>query len=179
MFPLFFLGDSSDRRIPLAFLRTAKQRYSCGFIFGDGFCWESGQDFFLAEETHAKSVNCRGGLCVLKDSFAMEASGFCCDCICVVNSQNSKAMEFAATAGLRTITCGSSPYDTLTFSSLTREKATVSLQRQVLLPGSGKAVEPAEYTFPLTGERDIYTILAVAAGFILSGHGEELSQLEL
>lgn len=181
LIPLFFLGEANDKRIPKAFRRAAAEHLECGFIFHDNVFWKESASIVCVECDDAQKI-AGGGVVILKDNFNLDSDNFSSECICIVNSQNVKAVEFAAKANLKSISCGSSAYDTLTFSSLTPEKAVISLQRQIILPNETNpaeqiCVEPADYILNLKTNPELYTILAVAAGFIFSGYGEVLSDV--
>lgn len=178
MFPIFFIGDRRDHRIPQAFAAAAEPHFLCGLINQELARWNPAADFLAVELESTKKIQ-GGGAVIFKDRLELPQKHFSCENVCVINSQDGKAAEFAARHGLMTVACGPSPYDTLTFSSLTAEKAVVSLQRQLLLPGEGGYIEPAEYTITLKSKPELYTILAVASVFLLSGHGDSLSDITI
>ena len=76
----------------------------------------------------------------------------------------------------KVITCGLGMRDTLTFSSLTREGAVVSLGRS-LRDFSGAWIEPEEFPLALGGPREPFFLLAAVAILLVSGQKGLISRL--
>ena len=87
---------------------------------------------------------------------------------CVFCSHHKEAAAFSRERGLRAVTCGFSPYDTVTLSSSTGEQSVVTLQREIHTV-EGNLLEPADYPVLLTEPRSGEDVLISAAVLLLLG----------
>ncbi len=94
--------------------------------------------------------------------------------VAVVDSTSKSLMKYVSQTKLPAITCGLSNKDTITLSSIDMDSAVITLQRAVTCFDATVA-EPQEIPVRLSGEMDSFTLMAVAAVFIISGHIEKLS----
>lgn len=88
--------------------------------------------------------------------------------VAVVEPHNTAAVEMLKAQNIRTVTCGMSQKDTVTFSSLTEGSAVVSLQREIE-SRAGEAILPREIPVTFTQPKGEYPLLAAAAVLLLSG----------
>lgn len=89
---------------------------------------------------------------------------------------DAEARLSPALRGMLTLTCGSSPKDTFTFSGRGEEEAAVALMRSVPLPGG--AAEPMEVPIFFPSGTEPFLLLAATAALVLSDALEGRSQRE-
>ena len=98
------------------------------------------------------------------------------DTTAIINADNATQLKAIQKRGIRAVTCGTSTTATISFSSETEEKLTVSLNRGITAL-SGRTIEPLE--FPL--EKEIYNrypLMSFAAlRIILDDFDSELGKL--
>ena len=94
--------------------------------------------------------------------------------LAVVDSSNEEVLLHVSRTKLPAVTCGLSPRDTLTLSSIGEQSAVVSLQRAIVCL-DGAVCEPQEIPVLLRAPADCFVLMAVAAVFILSGNISRLS----
>ncbi len=105
--------------------------------------------------------------------FSCRRIGLCGRFWCIFDSQDSISARFAKEHGVKTLTCGFSPYDTVTLSSITPEQAVVTLQREIVTI-RGTVAEPADHPVFLRKSYSAQSILRAAAALILMGYAQEL-----
>lgn len=93
------------------------------------------------------------------------------NCYMVADSSNLKQLEWLSQKNLKTISCGLSQKDTLTFSSKKDDRCAVSLQRSLKVCRS--TLEPLELMLSCGDEKETYPILAAAACLLLTGAHEK------
>lgn len=98
--------------------------------------------------------------------------------VALVDSCNEDMLKLASKTGFPAITCGLSPKDTITLSSIDEDSAVVDLQRSVTC-FDGTVVEPQEIPVALYSSIDSFALMCVAAIFILSGNVARLSEIKL
>ena len=91
-------------------------------------------------------------------------SGFCA----VVDPGSEGAIRLLLKNGVETVTCGLSPKDTITFSSIGQEHAVVALQRG-LRTLDGSIAEPAELPIRFEARHTGFGLLASVAVLLLLG----------
>lgn len=85
------------------------------------------------------------GIIVLSDNIQFnEIKDITGELIGITGSDNTSGLEFLGNNSLPTITCGSGSKDTMTYSSLTDDSITVSLQRSITSINK-KIITPSEY----------------------------------
>ncbi len=136
-------------------------------------------DFFLWDSSRPGSISAPGALVVFKEK-ATDFEGmpppFCG--MAVVGSDNPAAIEFLAQARQPAITCGLSPRDTITLTSMTDTGAVVAIQRSILSL-DGRASEPGELPVRLSAPTDSYAIMCAAAVLAYSGRLHDRAELAL
>ncbi|MCL2035204.1 MAG: hypothetical protein FWG94_10820 [Oscillospiraceae bacterium] len=98
--------------------------------------------------------------------------------VAIVDSGNNDAMKLVSSTKMPAVTCGLSPCDTLTLSSLSEDSAVIGLQRCITC-FDGAVIEPQEIPVSLCAQVDSFTLLSAAAIFILTGNIKKLSQAEI
>lgn len=68
--------------------------------------------------------------------------------LAVICSHHRESVELLARHGIQAVTCGLSPRDTVTFSSLEPGRGTVALQRPLRLPAFSLRAEPGNFRRP-------------------------------
>lgn len=180
MIPLVLLGAQNDHKISSAFFSAISGHFSAGMLPENFVGVPSGkEDFLLFDSLPSVPIYCPGGIVILKNQFP-----YCSCChppqasVCIVPSQNPNALSFAANSGIPSIACGASTFDSLTFSSFTPERAVISIQRK-LFTLTGSDIEPAEFPIKLSGNPNLYTVLAVAGIFLISGYSDILQYITI
>lgn len=86
--------------------------------------------------------------------------------VAIVCSHDQKGLQLAAQCGVPAITCGLSPWDTVTLSSITTDSAQICLQRSVTSL-SGQVIDPTEFPVRLSGHLSQEHLLLLCAALIL------------
>lgn len=89
-----------------------------------------------------------------------------CELILVANSANNAQIESLKNCRYFTITCGNDMSDTVSYTSITDESITVSLNRTVKAM-SGREIHPFEFPVENFSNQSIYEVLSVTAMRIL------------
>lgn len=127
-------------------------------------------DFLLLDNCGIQDLQVKSGITV----FRRELSGFTEESIlprnfvAVADPLNEQAVSILKNRDIRTVTCGLSQKDTVTFSSLDADRAVISLQREILSLTGENAV-PREIPVMLTSPQEEYPLLASMAVLLLSG----------
>lgn len=94
----------------------------------------------------------------------------------IISAENENQLSAVKSSGVCAITCGISPTSTISFTSETEEKLTVSLNRSISAL-SGRTVQPLEIPINKSGF-DSYTLMSfVALRLLLDDFDSELGKL--
>ena len=93
--------------------------------------------------------------------------------VAIVNSANPQLLAAVSSTGLPVITCGLSPKDSVTLSSIDNDQIVVSVQRAILCT-NGSIAEPQEIPFTLSAPIDHFAFMALTAILILLGQAHRL-----
>ena len=146
-------------------LYTAKSRLEA---MGDG------TQLLLTDCRTFESIFTDAALLIFKDTGGFSPESIMAkSIIAVVDSGNPEIMAFVSGTKFPAVTCGLSPRDTITLSSINVDSAVVNLQR-TLTCLDGSFVEPQEIPVTLKRPIDSFTLMAAAAVFILSGNTPKL-----
>lgn len=85
---------------------------------------------------------------------------------CIADSMSDIQMDTLLCSDFPVITCGCSAMDTFSYTSVTDDFLTVSLNRH-LVTLSGRVVQPFELPRPFRNEKNIYNVLALTAVSLL------------
>ena len=127
-------------------------------------------DFLLLDNCGVQDLQIQNGVTV----FRPELSGFTeesvipHDFVAVIDPMNEQAVAILKNRDIRTVTCGLSQKDTVTFSSLDPDRAVISLQREIF-SFAGENVLPREIPVALSSPQAEYPLLASMAVLLLSG----------
>lgn len=177
MVTVFFLGNGQRQSIGPR-LAPALGKVIEIACHGRGRYTQQGEEpRLLLEEAPRGHIRCPKGLIVLEgdalDNVVLEG-----EFIGILPYSSRPALKFAQKNNIKAVTCGLSPYDTLTLSSITGERAVVTLQREIRTLG-GVMVEPADFPITLCNPWEAEAILTVAAVLLLGDFGEQLPKLVL
>lgn len=165
---IFLLGDRADDECG----KVLRQCLPQAAFVGEKTQLPDGASGLLIQEGTVQCVKASRGILLLKKTFSQEGIALSGDFWCVFDSAYDGAAEFAKAKGIKTLTCGFSPYDTMTLSSITPERAVVTLQREIHTL-DGQLVEPADYPVILRRALQPHTILLCCAALLLLGLGGE------
>ena len=107
----------------------------------------------------------------IRESYPMPVQGG--NIVAIVDCGNERLVDFVSSTKLPAITCGLSPKDTITLSSIEEDSAVVTLQRAVTC-FDGTVAEPQEIPVRLSGITDNFSLMAASAVFILTGNIDQL-----
>jgi len=125
-------------------------------------------DFLILDNAGIHDIHMMNGIVVFKSELSSYAemdipAGF----IAVTDSENDKAIEILQKYSLRTVTCGLSQRDTITYSSLDSERALISQQREI--KGLyGQRILPHEIPVTMKTPYKQYPLLAAMGVLLLS-----------
>lgn len=89
--------------------------------------------------------------------------------VAVVDSSNAALVRAVSGIRLPAVTCGLSPKDTITLSSIGEDSAVINLQRGITCL-DGSVAEPQEIPVSLCAMPDRFVLMSAAAVFLLSGN---------
>ena len=135
-------------------------------------------ELLVADSCTFESIESDLALLIFKDTeqFSLETVK-AKQIVAVVDSRNAQLVSFVSSTKLPAITCGLSPRDTITLSSIAVDSAVINLQRTVTC-FDGSVVEPQEIPLKIGSEIDNYTLMALASVFIMSGNIQKLLNIQ-
>ncbi|MBQ8791028.1 MAG: hypothetical protein IJZ51_06935 [Ruminiclostridium sp.] len=96
---------------------------------------------------------------------------------CIADSTSDIQMDTLLCSDFPVITCGCSAMDTFSYTSVTDDFLTVSLNRR-LVTLSGRVVQPFELPRPFRSDKKIYNVLALTAvSLLLDDDNQEYSKM--
>lgn len=127
-------------------------------------------DFLLLDNCGIQDLQVKNGVTVFRQELSgfTEESAIPHDFVAVADPLNEQAVSILRNRNIRTVTCGLSQKDTVTFSSLDSDRAVISLQREIFSL-TGENVGPREIPVTLTSPQAEYPLLASMAVLLLSG----------
>ncbi len=132
---------------------------------------------FLTDGKGLEFVSAENTVVIIRDAGCLtcrvEGEG-----VAVVDAGRENAVRLAAKTRLDAITCGLSPRDTITLSSLKEDSAVICLQRGVAC-FDGAVAEPQEIPVSLCPGADSFALMSAAAVYILSGNVNKLYGLKI
>lgn len=85
----------------------------------------------------------------------------------ICESSNQNALNILKLSNILTIVCGTSNTDTITFSSITNNKALISIQRQIKTT-NGKIIEPCEIPITINHKFSNSAVICACSVLILN-----------
>ena len=159
MIPIILYGKENETSVDKALSRVCD---SLRKINKDKeFC------IFQYDECNIEDFKNSKGIFVFKGSLGFKKDvvipkGF----IAVVSANNHSAASILRRINVFAITCGTSPKDTMSISSLDYLSAVVSLQR-IIKNIDGEVIEPQDFIIRLKEETAIYPLLTALTVFVL------------
>ena len=127
-------------------------------------------DFLVIDNFFVPNLLITKGIVVFKQGISVFQKGIDIpqDYIAVVDPENEEAIAMLKKNSMRTVTCGMSAKDTITYSSIDPECAIVSLQRELKTVG-GEDLDPGEFPIKALSCKKDFALLAAVAVLLLSG----------
>lgn len=169
MIPVILVGSAQDCSISEYLRNLLDENGGVLHISGSRVCGSGNGRFLLLEYENLPSISLPGSILILKQKSAgySKYRSLAGDLTGVVDSSHTQALDFLKRSGIPVISCGMSPRDTLTLSSITESSVTVTLTRS-LQTLSGDRAEPQEFPCPADSSGDDYAVMAGAAVLLLS-----------
>ncbi len=137
----------------------------------------AGTQLFLTDGKGLEFVSAENAVVIIRDAGCLtcRTQG---DGVAVVDAGRESAVRLAAETRLDAITCGLSPRDTITLSSIKEDSAVIGLQRGVAC-FDGSVAEPQEIPVAFSHGADSFALMCAAALYILSGNINKLHGLKI
>ena len=172
---VFLAGNPDDLSMSDYFIDRLKNDFSITYL-NNGLVRQTGEgpEILLIEEEKIISESINNSVIVFKkDCIPLISGKFLEENIAIISSHDKSHLKKISGQNIETITCGSSPKDTVTYSSSDDETIVVSLQREITSFGK-KAVLPFE--MPVKRHcNDDYNILSFFALSVKIGFTEKNS----
>lgn len=175
MTDIFVTGNKKDTEMEELIKNRLSKSYTVTYISRSGFS-KSGSGYnLIVLDSDKPAINVDGSILLMKENGTVPEN-LPTDITAIINADNETQLKAVQKKGIRTVTCGTSTTATISFSSETEERLTISLNRGITAL-SGKAIEPLE--FPL--EKEIYNrypLMSFAAlRLLLDDFDSELGKL--
>lgn len=151
MVKVFLCGDNRDESIKNTLARAVNN-------YG-GFSIHEVDNLSMIKENYE--------VLIFKNSFKYQKCSLSKQSLYITDSQNKNAITVLQENHLAAITCGMNFKDTLNISSLSGEKATVSLQRNIVTC-DGNIIEPRDVKITLKKKTSIYPLLTSTIVLLVS-----------
>lgn len=175
MTDIFVTGNKKDKEMESLIKNRLSKSYTITYINRDSFT-KSGSGYnLIVLDSDKPTINVSGSILLMKEN-GIVPEKLPADITAIVNADNKVQLKSALRQGIRTITCGTSATSTISFSSETEEKLTISLNRCITAL-SGKVIEPLE--LPIEKESyERYPLMSLAAlRLLLDDFDSELGKL--
>ncbi|MCL2034166.1 MAG: hypothetical protein FWG94_05480 [Oscillospiraceae bacterium] len=180
MVSVIIAADSQEKKFLTALQNILSRNFKS--IQCVGGCIDArydGAELFITDAQGLDFIYSSAAIFVFKDStkpFAeVETTG---ERLAIVDSCNQDAIKLVSGTKMPAVTCGLSPCDTITLSSLSEDSAVIGLQRCITC-FDGTVLEPQEIPVSLCAQVSSFTLLCAAAIFILTGNIKKLSQVKI
>ena len=175
MTDIFVTGHRTDKEMENLIKNRLSKNYTITYINRESFSKTGNGYNLIVLDSDNPSINVNGGILLMKEN-GIIPENIPQDTTAIINADNATQLKAIQKRGIRAVTCGTSTTATISFSSETEEKLTVSLNRGITAL-SGRTIEPLE--FPL--EKEIYNrypLMSFAAlRIILDDFDSELGKL--
>ena len=160
---VFIIGDINDRSLSDFFIDRLKNNFSVTYINNNLIKKVgNGNEILLFENENLICDNLKDSIIIFKKNCLPEISGsFNKNNTAIIYSPEKEQLKMLCKKNITTITCGGSPKDTITYSSINEDSVVVSLQREVSSI-KGNSILPFEIPIKVS-ECDIYNILSYFA----------------
>lgn len=177
MTTVFICGNPADNTLEELMSRKLSESYRITYI-KKGNIWQKGCGYEITavDFTRYESISVEHPLLVLKKDalcdFSLTESSTIIAC-----ADNSRQINLLKNCDGHILTCGYSPRDTFSYSSLAENTVTVSLNREITAL-SGKKIQPLEIPLEIPAGADIYSLLAFTAlRLLLDDFNSEIGNL--
>ncbi len=140
---------------------------------------ERGKGYMLdiLSASEISQVSCQGGAVILGRGAFLDISAIHGKFTFIVESSQSEQIAALSRCSFPVMTCGAFEKDTVSYTSISDENITVSLNRNITAL-SGRNVQPLELPVSLMHGREIYfTLAATALRILLDDFDSELGKL--
>ena len=168
-------GDKEDKQTELLIKNRLSKSYAVTYVGNDSITRTgSGYDLIVMEAENPE-IDIRNGILLMKE-IGKVPDMLPSDITAIINGDNQTQIKAVQKLGVRTVTCGLCPTSTISFSSETEERLTVSLNRSITAL-SGKVIEPLE--IPMEKENfNSYSLMSFEAlRLLLDDFDSELGKL--
>lgn len=175
MTDIFVTGCQNDKEMENLIRKRLSKNYTITYINHNCFNKNGSGYNLIVMDSDKPVINTSGSVLLMKeDGIVPENLPY--DIMAIINADNETQLREVQKQSIRAITCGWSTTDTISFSSETEDKLTVSLNRGITAL-SGKAIEPLE--IPLEKENfGKYSLMSFAAlRLLLDDFDSELGRL--
>lgn len=147
---IILLGKTDDLTTDHLFINFFAKHYSVTYINKDTFCRKGiGNELLIYSSTNPLITNSSKSILVFKNNYIPTKDKFNTNnCVTVVSSENLTQLDFLLNNDIPALTCGKSPKDTITFSSISDDTIMISLQREIINFNNNK-IFPCEVPFTL------------------------------
>ena len=162
MTTVFICGNSDDNAFEILMRQKLSESYRVTYI-KKGEIWQEGSGY----EITAADFSCCNGISTEQPVIVMKKDTVSDialpeNATVIACAENSSQLSALKNCGGHILTCGYSPRDTFSYSSLAENTVTVSLNREITA-FSGKKIQPLEIPLEIPVGADIYSVLAFTA----------------
>ena len=174
---VFICGSTDDSAFERLMRQKLSESYRVTYI-KKGNAWQKGNGYEItaADFPYYQNISVEQPVLVMKKEavchIALPENATVIAC-----AENSSQLRALKNCGGHILTCGYSPRDTFSYSSLAENTVTVSLNREITA-FSGKKIQPLEIPLEIPAGADIYSLLAFTAlRLLLDDFNSEIGEL--
>lgn len=170
MITIILYGGKNESGLMRIFERNLKHHYRVHTVGENQIRTEgAGRDLLFLSPSRLTRINGGPSILVVRPGTDLTGlSRISGNVIALADSSCPEQLAKLAEQKVRTVVCGMSSKDTVTFSSFSEGSAAVSLQRTVESP-DGRRVEPMEVALDLGHSYDPLSVLFYAAAMMICG----------
>lgn len=177
MTTVFICGDIRDGALEKLMNEQLSRSYNITYVKG-GKIWQKGNGYEIA----AVDFPCYIKIDTPRPLVIMKKEAVCnfdlpSEALVIACAENREQLFALKQCGAHILTCGFSPSDTLSYSSIDGEKVMVSLNREITAL-SGKKIQPLEIPLDIPSDADVYYLLAFTfLRLLLDDYNSEIGRL--
>ncbi len=170
MITIILYGEKEEKNLTRIFAKNLKQNYQVHEVAESEIKTEGkGKELLLFDTANFSNVNGGPAILIVKPGADLSGlSNVSGNVTALADSNCPDQLVKLAEKKIRTVACGLSSKDTVTFSSFHENRVSVSLQRTVKRP-DGKVVEPMEVTLELGFPYNPLSVLFYTAAVMICG----------
>ena len=175
MTDIFITGSAQDKEIEELIKKRLVKSYTVTYVKNRNFS-ETGNGYnLIVFDCDKPEIEIKNAVLLMKEN-GIVPDNLPHDITAIINSDNALQLKAIQKSRIKTITCGMSNTSTISFSSETDDKLTVSLNRRITAL-SGKVIEPLEIPVE-KNKSERYPLLCFAAlRLLLDDFDSELGKL--